>query len=114
MQIEKKTKILIAETKQMSTTRRVCFFQNGVGCSSTAYRVRSDFTRFNHSFFLYFNAYAVHLSAHHVRMEEVVRVDEAEFLFRHGRASLHLELEVVAVEVTLVVLSVRTLHMKGK
>lgn len=42
-------------------------------------------------------------------MEEIVRVDQAELSLRDRGASLHLQLQVVAVEVALVVLSVRTL-----
>lgn len=43
-------------------------------------------------------------------MEEIFRVNEAELFLRHWRDALHLQLEVVAVQVRLVVLSVSTLH----
>lgn len=45
-------------------------------------------------------------SVHHVRVKEIVGVHQSELFLRHWSSSLHLELEVVAVQVALVVLSV--------
>lgn len=53
------------------------------------------------------------LSAHHVRVEEIVRIHQAEFFLRDRGTSLHLQLQVVAVEVALVMLSVRTLSVEN-